>query len=73
MNVCSGIGTKLCDLAEEINTQISSKARIVLGALPYRANEVWEMIGSNTKIKEKLGFLPQVTLDNGIKRTINNL
>lgn len=72
MNVCSGTGTKLCELAEQINAQIATKARIVVGALPYRDNEVWEMIGSNAKIKEKLGFLPQVSLDNGIQRTINN-
>lgn len=71
MNVCSGKGTKLCDLALEVNQELVSEAKIIIGAIPYRDNEVWEMIGDNSKIKEILGFEPQVNIKNGIKRVIN--
>ncbi len=69
-NVCSGKGTKLSDLATAVNEQIKGNAKVILGAIPYRDNEVWEMIGDNSKIKEKLGFIPQVNLENGVKNII---
>lgn len=72
MNVCSGKGTKLSELATEVNEKMNAKAKIILGAIPYRDNEVWEMIGDNSKIKQKLGFEPQVNLENGIKRVLHN-
>ena len=72
MNVCSGKGTKLSELAAAVNERMNTKAKIILGAIPYRDNEVWEMIGDNSKIKQKLGFEPQVNLENGIKRVLHN-
>jgi len=73
LNVCSGVGTKLNELASSINNYIESKAKVVVGAIPYRDNEVWEMIGSNKKIKNKIGFEPKYTVDEGIKILINHL
>ncbi len=72
MNVCSGKGTKLNELAAAVNERMNSKAKIIFGAIPYRDNEVWEMIGDNSKIKQKLGFEPQVNIENGIKRVLHN-
>lgn len=72
INVCSGKGTKLSELAVAVNEKMNSKAKIIIGAIPYRDNEVWEMIGDNSKIKEKLGFEPQVNLENGIQRVLHN-
>ena len=72
MNVCSGKGTKLSELATEVNEKMNAKAKIIFGAIPYRDNEVWEMIGDNSKIKQKLGFEPQVNLENGIQRVLHN-
>lgn len=72
MNVCSGKGTKLNELAAAVNEKMNAKAKIIVGAIPYRDNEVWEMIGDNSKIKQKLGFEPQVNLENGIQRVLHN-
>ena len=72
MNVCSGKGTKLNELANAVRKKMNSKAKIILGAIPFRDNEVWEMIGDNSKIKQKLGFEPQVNLENGVKKIIEN-
>lgn len=66
-NVCSGTGTRLADLAAHVNQVIDAKARIITGALPYRENEVWEMIGSIDKIREKLGFEPRTSVAEGIQ------
>ncbi len=72
MNVCSGKGTKLNELAAAVNKKMNAKAKIIVGAIPYRDNEVWEMIGDKSKIKQKLGFEPQVNLENGIQRVLHN-
>jgi nucleoside-diphosphate-sugar epimerase len=72
MNVCSGKGTKLSQLAAAVNTVMKTKAKIVLGAIPYRDNEVWEMIGDNSKIKKITGFEPKISIDKGIEIVINN-
>ncbi|WP_010135621.1 NAD-dependent epimerase/dehydratase family protein [Ochrovirga pacifica] len=69
-NVCSGKGTELKSLAIEVDKMISSTAKIVLGALPYREQEVWEMIGDSSKIANVLGFGQQIELREGINNTI---
>ncbi len=71
MNVCSGKGTKLSKLATAVNTSMNTKAKIVLGAIPYRNNEVWEMIGDPSKIKKSIGFEPKISVDKGIEIVIN--
>ena len=40
MNVCSGKGTQLSQLAKAVNNTMKTEAKIVLGAIPYRDNEV---------------------------------
>lgn len=71
MNVCSGKGTQLSQLASAVNKTMNTKAKIILGAIPYRNNEVWEMIGDNSKIKNSIGFEPKVSIDEGIEIVIN--
>lgn len=72
-NVCSGEGTSLKQLAEEIATQsVGSTGEIKLGAIPYRDNEIWEMIGCNQKIKDLLGFAPAYSITEGITQCIKN-
>ena len=72
MNVCSGKGTRLRQLAKAVNTTMKTNAKIVLGALPYRDNEVWEMIGDQSKIKRITGFEPKISIEKGIEMIINN-
>jgi nucleoside-diphosphate-sugar epimerase len=55
-NVCSGEGKTLKELAIEAKELLNSKSEINFGAIPYRKNEIWEMIGDNTKIRFKLGW-----------------
>ncbi|MFY9241660.1 MAG: NAD-dependent epimerase/dehydratase family protein [Polaribacter sp.] len=71
MNICSGKGTKLSELATAVNSTMNTKAKILLGAIPYRNNEVWEMIGDNSKIKKITGFEPKISIDKGMEIVIN--
>lgn len=72
MNVCSGQGTKLSELASAVNKTMNTKAKIVLGAIPYRNNEVWEMIGNQSKINNITDFEPKISIDKGIEIVINH-
>jgi UDP-glucose 4-epimerase len=69
-NVCSGQGITLKQLATEIQQQIKGNCRIEFGALPYRENEVWEMVGSNKKIGQRLGFRQEYNLKGAIYEII---
>ena len=70
-NVCSGTAVSLKQLAIEINTKVNSGCQIKFGALPYRENEVWNMVGDNTKIKRLLGFEMEYNLKSAIAELIN--
>ena len=55
-NVCSGHGISIRELAEKAKIKMDSKSTIKFGAIPYRDNEVWNMVGDNSKIKNDLGW-----------------
>ena len=55
-NVCSGASISLRKLVLEIKKLIPSKAKINFGAIPYRENEIWDMVGNNSKIEVELGI-----------------
>jgi len=61
-NVSSGIGKTIKEIAIELKKQLKSNSRINLGSLPYRGNEVWEMIGDNSKFTKIFGFTPKYFL-----------
>jgi len=69
-NVCSGHAVSLKELVLEVKKKLNSQSEIVFGALPYRENEVWNMVGDNTKIQKKLGFKPQYNLAGGIEQML---
>ncbi len=45
VNICSGIGLKLKDFAEEIARKMKKEHLLKIGFLQYRENEVWNMVG----------------------------
>lgn len=69
-NVCSGKAVSLKELALEIKNTLNSQSAINFGALPYRENEVWNMVGDNSKIQQQLGFTPKYNLRSGIEAVI---
>jgi len=71
LNVCRGKGDKINELAINIATKMNKTEFLELGALPYRNNEIWEMIGEASKINVKLGFVPQYSLFDGISKILS--
>ena len=61
-NVCSGHGISIRELAEKAKIKMDSKSNIQFGAIPYRNNEVWNMVGDNSKIKNFLGWNPKESI-----------
>ena len=61
-NVCSGQGISIRELAEKAKMKMASKSNIQFGALPYRNNEVWNMVGDNSKIKKDFGWSQRVSI-----------
>lgn len=62
-NVCSSHGIKIKDIAESFKKQLKSTSNINYGVLPYRKNEIWEMVGDNSKIKNELGWDPKALFE----------
>ncbi len=69
-NVCSAKSTTLKQLVTEFKNRVKSKCKIEFGALPYRENEVWNMVGNNRKIKTKLGFKVNYNIKQAIDKLI---
>ena len=61
-NVCSGEGISIRELAEKAKTKMKSTSSIQFGALPYRNNEVWNMVGDNSKIQKYLGWRQKTSI-----------
>jgi len=68
LNICSGTGTSLAELAAWIGSMNQGESRILTGALPYREDEVWEMTGSPERAEEILGFRQKIPLKEGLKK-----
>lgn len=70
-NVCSGEERRIRDVAEAVVGLAGADDVLRVGALPYRQNEVWRLVGSNEKARDRLGWSPQVRLVDGLRRTWN--
>jgi len=68
LNIGSGIGTKLIDLANLIKRLIRSSSNIVLQE--NKKGEAERFIADITKAREFLKWQPRVSLNNGISKTI---
>jgi nucleoside-diphosphate-sugar epimerase len=71
-NVGSGEGVTVRALCEMVAAAVGAGAlgRIRFGALPYRADEVWEMVADIGAARRDLGFSPRVPLREGLARTV---
>lgn len=57
-NVCSGSSILLREFVLTCKKALNSSCQIKFGAIPYRKNEIWNMVGNNSKISTMLGFKP---------------
>ncbi|MCG8432265.1 MAG: NAD-dependent epimerase/dehydratase family protein [Candidatus Omnitrophica bacterium] len=69
-NVGSTLEWAIKDVARKIIELTGSRARLVLGAKPYRVPEIWRYCSDCRKAKEVLGWEPRVSLEEGLQKTI---
>jgi len=68
-NVASGVETSLVDLAEALISAMGADARLEYA--PARAiNAVPRRLGDGRRAEARLGFKPEVTLDEGLRRLV---
>ena len=70
MNIAGGEEIAIRDLVLRIVDLTSSRSRVEIGALPYRPNEIWRMRGDATRARQTLGWKPRVSVDEGLRITV---
>jgi nucleoside-diphosphate-sugar epimerase len=70
LNIAGGHEVRICDLVRMIADLTGTTSKLELGALPYRPTEIWRMYADGSRARELLGWKPEVTLDEGLRRTI---
>jgi nucleoside-diphosphate-sugar epimerase len=69
-NLGSGEARALKDIMELIRVEVGTPVQPAYGALPYRPDQVMHLQADITKLRAATGWRPQVTLEEGIRRTV---
>jgi nucleoside-diphosphate-sugar epimerase len=86
-NLCTGRETSLYEVAQIIVRQVAARqgaplgrlssagrppsAAINRGALAYRPEEIWRLVGSPARAQEVLGWTADTSIEQGIRQTIS--
>jgi len=73
VNLGSGKATQLKFIIDKIKDLTQSKSVINYGAVPYREDQVMFMEADITKIGESLIWQPEISVEEGLRRTVNFL
>jgi dTDP-glucose 4,6-dehydratase len=71
INVGSGIPYKVKEVIELIRACLERQVCVRVGALPYRKGEGMQCYGDSRKLKRLTGWEPQVSLPEGLQRTVD--
>jgi len=71
INFCSGNEYQLREIAEKVRKLTGKGAKILYGAIPYRNNEIGRIVGDNSKARNIINWRPRVTLEKGLKITVD--
>jgi nucleoside-diphosphate-sugar epimerase len=69
LNLASGVGVTIREVVAKIQ-KIAQGGHPEFGALPYRAGENLALVADVEKIERLLGWQPKVSLDEGLRRSI---
>jgi len=70
-NLGGGEEISMRDLATKILAMMGNPIEAEFGAMPERPTEIWRMHCDNSKIRERVGWQPSTSLDDGLRRTID--
>jgi len=70
INIGANDDISIADLVKMIHRLTNSKSKLMIGALPDRPTEIWEMSANNDKAKEILNWQPKIPFEKGLFKTI---
>ncbi len=70
VNIASGRGVALGDVATEIAWQLGREDRLRLGALPTRPDEPSALVGDARRLRDEVRWQPRLDLAAGLRETI---
>jgi nucleoside-diphosphate-sugar epimerase len=71
INIGSGVEITIADLIKKIHALTESRSELQIGALEYRPTEIWRMAADWTRAREILDWSPEVSLDEGLRLTVD--
>ena len=66
----SGVGKPLHEYIVEMKNQVNPNIELKFGEIPYSKNQVMYLVADITSLTEDTGFEPEISFEEGIKRTI---
>jgi nucleoside-diphosphate-sugar epimerase len=70
VNVASGQGITVRELLEEVEAETRSAGLIQFGARALADREPLELVADVTRLREEVGFVPEFSIAEGLKRTV---
>lgn len=70
LNLASGEGHAIRDIAQRIADMLDAAALLDIGGAPGRATEIFDLVGDATLARERLDWRPLVPLKEGLAQTI---
>ena len=70
INLGTGEERPIKDVVLKVLELMGNPVRPLIGALSYRPREVWRLRSDSSKARELLGWRPQVSLEDGLRKTI---
>ncbi|WP_299379187.1 NAD(P)-dependent oxidoreductase [uncultured Kiloniella sp.] len=70
VNISSGTGVQLIDVAKMIGELIGKSELLKPGAFPDRAGEPLNLVGVNQRLTDEVGFVPEYSLKSGLSDVI---
>ena len=70
-NVCSGVGISIKGLTDKISRLTNFSGELIWRSMPRRPLDIMHLVGSNEKIHRILGVPKPVSLEDGLKKTID--
>jgi len=70
VNIASGVGVTMLELAQAIALHAGSTDLLDVGALPSRDGEPRSLVADVTRLRGELGWLPRISLEDGVEDTV---
>lgn len=70
VNVASGAGVRLRDLAGMIAASAGEAGRLEIGAIPTRPDDPPSLVADVTRLRDEVGWRPRIALPEGIAATV---